>query len=729
MTAILQRCLARLIRLLWPRQIGNQCLLMLAAGTLFGLVAPRQTELLSPVATIFLQASQIVVMPFLIMELIVGFGKLPPGSLKTLARRGGLVLVSLWLVGALVVMTLPMFLPKLVTSEFFHAGLFERTEPSNLLKTYLPDNIFGALAADNFPAVVLFSSLLGILLQGIPEKDQLLKPLAVIRALFKRLNKLVVTLIPYGIFALIARNIAQLKPDDFIRMQGYLSISLIAFVVLTLAAWLSLMSLTPIKSADLWQIIKGPLALTASSTNLLIALPMLVNNLQELLPQALGAKGEPATQMNEELAPLISLGYSLPTLGQVASLLFIPFAAWYVDQSLQPSATFTMLLRAIPASVSGIKAVVRQELMQLGLPIDLLQLVYINGEWLYRFEKVLSLEGLVVLAVLVYAAGVGAFRPRPLRAIAGAGAIVALGSVLGFGNRVVLAAALQNRYHNDDRLMALTSTSSAMVPTEVRGPQPIKPISLAAIDQHQLLRVGVRSEGLPWAFRNRQGRLVGFDIDLLNNLARDLGVQLQIQEAPLVQLETWLRQGRLDLVAGGIQSSPQRAIRFDPSRGYLGVNLALVVPDAKVKLLQGGEASRMGRPVILAVRDADIISSGLADELGRYLSSDSQPVQVELVPTSGKEDFFSAAGQQRFDGLLTSAESGASWAVMYPRTTLITPFGKDLSSELVLLIGGKDASLRRYINGWLGREIARGGIDRLFQYWILMKGQQPLTAH
>jgi hypothetical protein len=56
-----------------------------------------------------------------------------------------------------------------------------------------------------------------------------------------------------------------------------------------------------------------------------------------------------------------------------------------------------MLLWAIPASVSGIKAVVRQELLQLGLPIDLLQLLYINGEWLYGFEKVLSLEGLVLL--------------------------------------------------------------------------------------------------------------------------------------------------------------------------------------------------------------------------------------------------------------------------------------------------------------------------------------------
>jgi proton glutamate symport protein len=706
----------------WPTQIGNQCLLMLLAGTLYGLLAPAQTGWLAPVGTVFLQASQIVVMPFLICELIVGFGRLQVGTLGMLARRGALVLLGLWLAAAGLVVVLPLFLPHLVTSEFFHAGLFERPSSGDLLKTYVPDNIFGALAADNFPAVVLFSSLLGILLQGVPERDELLKPLSVVRALFKRLNRLVVLMIPYGIFALIALNVASLDVEEFIRMQGYLSLSLIAFVLLTLASLLAVTSLTPVAPAQLWRVISGPLALTASSANLLIALPMLVTNLQEILPKATRAEAGLAAAMGEELAPLVSLGYSLPTLGQVASLIFIPFAAWYVDQPLEPASTLSMLLRAIPASVSGIKAVVRQELLQLGLPIDLLQLIYINGEWLYRFEKVLSLEGLVVLAVLVYASGVGVWTFRVHRLLIGLVALVGVGAGLGYVNRWSLNAALRDSYRNDERLLALTTTISNPSHVEITGEQPREPVSLEAIKQQGVLSVGVRSDGLPWAYRNRLGQLVGFDIDLLAMLARDLGVKLEVQQAPISQLEVWLKQGRLDLVAGGIQSSPQRAIRFELSRGYLPVHLALVVPDEKVKLLQNGSAKHLERPVVLAVRDPDIISAGLEEELGRYFGSAQVPAQVTLVPTSTKEAFFSAAGQRRFDGLLTSAESGAAWAVMYPRTTLITPFGRDLSSELVLLIGGRDSALRRYVNGWLSRAVARGAVDRLFDHWILLKG-------
>jgi Na+/H+-dicarboxylate symporter/ABC-type amino acid transport substrate-binding protein len=697
---------------------------MLLVGTVFGLLAPAQTGWLTPVGTVFLQASQIVVMPFLICELIVGFGKLQVGTLGRLARRGCLVLLGLWLAAAALVVVLPMFLPHLITSEFFHAGLFERPSSGDLLKTYLPDNIFGALAADNFPAVVLFSGLLGVLLQGVPERDDLLRPLAVVRLLFKRLNNLVVLMIPYGIFALIACNVAALDLDGLIRMQGYLSLSIIAFLLLTLAAFLVIIGLTPVAPVQLWRMISGPLALTASSANLLIALPLLVTNLQAILPKATSADPELSAVMSEELAPLVSLGYSLPTLGQVASLIFIPFAAWYVDQPLEPASTLAMLFRAIPASVSGIKAVVRQELLHLGLPIDLLQLVYLNGEWLYRFEKVLSLEGLVVLAVLVYCSGVGAWTPRWRHLLIGIVALVGMGGGFGFANRWSLNAALRDSYRNDERLLALTTSLKGNPSTEINSelPLPVQVVSLESIKQRGVLRVGVRSDGLPWAYRNQQGQLVGFDIDLTGMLARDLGVKVEVQQAPICTLELWLKQGRLDLVAGGIQSSPQRAIRFELSRGYLPVHLALVVPDEKVKLLQNSQAKRLARPLVLAVRDPDIISSGLEEELGRYFGRAEAPVQVTLVPTTTKEAFFSAAGQRRFDGLLTSAESGAAWAVMYPRTTLITPFGRDLSSELVLLIGGRDSVFRRYVNGWLGREVARGAIDRLFDHWILLKG-------
>lgn len=710
----------RLLQAIWPRSIGNQCLLMLPLGLLLGWLFPQQVLVLKPLAKVFLQASQIVVMPFLICELVVGFGSLRPGMLRTFARSGLVVLLGLWVAGGLVVLLLPQFLPPLVTSQFFHSGLFERPEPVDLVEVYLPGNIFTGLAADNFPAVVLFSAVLGVLLQGIEVKQQLLEPLEVVRQLFVRLNKLVACIIPYGIFALTALNVARLDWIQLLRIQGYLQLSLLAFLVLTFLCVTAVLALTPLVPAALWRAVRGPLALTASSANLLIALPLLVQNLRQELPPALDPQQRQPDAL-DEIAPLVSLGFALPSLGQVAALWFIPFAGWYVDQPLKPAAVAEMLVTAIPAAVSGLKAVIRQELQAHGLPVDLLQLVYINGEWLYRFEKVLALEGLVVLAALVYARAVGALTLQPLRLISSLLAAVLLFLGLGTSARAHLARSLEGTYSNDRRLLALRSATGRGQPRVLQQLQP-RPVTLAAILQRGVLRVGVRNDGLPWAYRNSRAELVGYDIDLVDGLARSLGVRPEVREAALDTLEQWLDAERIDLAVGGIQTSPQRAVRHQLSQGYQRVHLALVVPDAKVALVQNLREQPLHRPLVLAVSDPQLLGAELRDQIRNELVGPRGQLSLQLLPLASKQAFFSSAGQARFDGLLTTAEGGSGWAVLHPRTTLIAPFDDRLAGELVWAIAGDDAALRRYINAWLAREQARGQTEALFNHWVRIAG-------
>ncbi len=701
---------------LWPRQLGNQCLLMLGFGVLLGLWAPTAATALRPLGLAFLQASQIVVMPFLICELIVGFGGLGSGSLRRLLRGGVLALLGVWVLGSLPVVFLPQFLPPLTYSGFFHAGLFQQPQSADLLRTYLPDNIFGALAADNFPAVVLFSAVLGILLQGMENRQELLRVLEVARQLFRRLNSLMARTVPYGILALSAVTFATLDWTQLVKIQAFMLLCLITFVVLSVLLTGLVLALTPLSAAGLWRIVRGPLALTASSSNLLIALPLLVESLRQelaLLPSQAGR----SEVLAAELAPLVSLGYSLPTLGQVATLIFLPFAAWYVDRPMGTGAIGRMLLTGIPASVSGIKSVVRQELQRQELPLPLLKLVYLNGDWLYRFEKVLSLEGLVLLALLVSFGSVQALRLRPLRLIAALALPLVLAGAMGTGARATLATSLKGTYRNDRRLLELQPLLQGAPPEVLVDPRS-EPVTLQAIRQRGVLRAGVRSDGMPWAYRNALGRPVGFDIDLAEGLARSLGVRLQIVEQPLAKLERLLDRGRIDLALGGIQSSPQRAIRHHVSLGYESVHLALVVPDGKVGLIQNLSQRPLGRPLRMAVADPQLITASLSDRIAAELGVPPGRSGLQLVPIASKEQFFTPAGQRGFDALLTTAEGGSAWAVLYPRTTLLASFGDRLNGELVMLVAGGDPNLQAYLDAWISQEQGRGLMGSLFQHWI-----------
>lgn len=717
--------MAFLSRLL-PRSIGGQCMLGLLLGILASLLLGPRVAVLNPLGQIFLRASQIAVMPYLICELVGSLGSLQPASMRLLSRTGGLVLLAILASGALTVLVLPASLPALTSSAFFSPEMLQPPEPPDLVSTYLPFNIFSALADDNFPAVVLFAAVLGVLVQGLPRRELLLEPLEQLRLLFRRLNKLVARIAPIGILGLTATTLSSLSPELLVRSQALLVLNLVALVLLFVLGFTAIVVLTPLDLAATWRILRGPLALTASSANLLIALPLLNESLREeflrLLPDA-----DPARQQRalEEISALMPVGFALPNLGQVVSLLFLPFAAWFVDRPLQPPAMLSMLATGIPAVTGGLKSAVRQELQQLGLPANLIGLVQINGEWLYRQEKVLSLLGLALLVILVVSASLGALRFRPAPLLRGGLLLALLAVGLGGGSRALLARNLEGTYRNDKLLLnRLTTQPAVRVAVSACGSLRPAAISVEAIQRRRALRVGVRSDQPPWAFHGASQELVGYDVDLAQALARHLGVELEVCEAPLPELQALLSQRRLDLAMGGIQDLPLRSLRFLVSGGYQTVHLALVAPDERVPLLQNLSDAPLDRPLRLAVVDRELITPAVRDQIAAQLGRPGRPAAVTIQTLPSAAAFLQQP--TRHDALITTAEGGASWAVLHPRMTMLPLFGNSLPSELVVLVGGSDRGFLDFVDDWLARQESRGRLEVLFRHWVQVAG--PLKS-
>lgn len=715
-----------LSRLPLPRTIGSQCLLGLLLGALVALMLPGLTPWLMPLGQIFLRASQIVVMPYLICELLGALGGLSTPSMRLLARFGGLVLLALMLVGSLMVLWLPSLLPDLNASGFFEPESLIRPTAPDLIATYLPFNIFTALAQDNFPAVVLFATVAGVLLQGLPRRELLLEPLEQLRLMFRRLNTLVIRLAPMGVLALTATTLRQMSLSELLRSQALLLINLVALVVLVLLFVVVLWALTPLSLGAVWRILRGPLALTASSGNLLIALPMLNESLQRALAPLVPAGSEQARAMAfEEIAALLPVGFALPTLGQVVSLVFVPFCAWFVDRPFPLEDGVRMLLTGIPTVAGGLKAAVRQELLAAALPTDLIALVDLNGNWLYRGEKVLSLLGLVLLVVMVVCRSLGLLRLRPLRLGLGLLLSLLLALALGHGSTAVLARQLRNTYENDRTLLSQRSLVRQASLRLVRAEQlRSEPVSLAAIRRRGVLRVGLRRDAMPWAFDNASGDLVGFDVDLLHSLARAMNVQLEVVQASLRDLELMLQRQQIDLAAGGIQNTPQRAASWTVSVGYQQVHLALLTRDEDVGWIQKLPTAPLQRPLRLAVSDTSLIGANLRDQIAELLGPPGRPQALSLRPVNDRRVFFGPRGRQ-FDALLITAEGGAAWSVLHPQTSLVTAFDARLPEELVILIGGQDGALEDYIDTWILRKQDQGLIRSLFEHWVMLR-RQPL---
>lgn len=115
---------------------------------------------------------------------------------------------------------------------------------------------------------------------------------------------------------------------------------------------------------------------------------------------------------------------------------------------------------------------------------------------------------------------------------------------------------------------------SAAPPTQAAAPRGNADL-LAEIKRSGKLRVGV-SEIVPWATHDKEGNLVGFEIDVAKKLARDLGVEPEFYPEEFRYLISDLVAGRFDIIISGLSINPSRALQVDFSAPYniTGVTLA-----------------------------------------------------------------------------------------------------------------------------------------------------------
>ena len=94
--------------------------------------------------------------------------------------------------------------------------------------------------------------------------------------------------------------------------------------------------------------------------------------------------------------------------------------------------------------------------------------------------------------------------------------------------------------------------------------------------QRGTLRVGF-SSFVPWAMQDKEGKYIGFEIDVAERLAKDLGVKLQLVPTNWDGIIPALLSGKFDVIIGSMSITPQRLLSVNFSipydRAYVDVTL------------------------------------------------------------------------------------------------------------------------------------------------------------
>lgn len=234
-----------------------------------------------------------------------------------------------------------------------------------------------------------------------------------------------------------------------------------------------------------------------------------------------------------------------------------------------------------------------------------------------------------------------------------------------------------------------------------------------AIKERGALRVGAAVYP-PFMIRKPDGTYEGSDVDLLNQLATDMGVKLVLVDTGWDTVVEGIVTGKWDLVPG-ICITPKRAEVIDFSNKYMDVGGVLgIKPDStKIKTLEDAN-------------NPDVVIADVAGSWNEQLSKQVFPkaqhkafAQVTQADTV-QEILSGRADAAVFDSPVTSADIAAKFgpeaikflpAVDKPIDALPCPVAYGVKKG--------DAQLKAYIDKFFEQKQSSGELAALFKKWLV----------
>ncbi|WP_338489251.1 transporter substrate-binding domain-containing protein [Pseudomonas trivialis] len=92
-----------------------------------------------------------------------------------------------------------------------------------------------------------------------------------------------------------------------------------------------------------------------------------------------------------------------------------------------------------------------------------------------------------------------------------------------------------------------------------------------------VLKVGTTPTYTPFEMKDKQGHIVGFEIDLLRTMSRALGVELELVVVPYTELMPGLMAKKFDLIGSGMTVTQERNLTLNFSDSFIVVGQTVLL--------------------------------------------------------------------------------------------------------------------------------------------------------
>ncbi len=685
----------------------------LILGITSGLFFGEVMGYLEILGTAYIRLLQMTVLPYVLVSIIGGLGRLDSQMASSIGIKAIKVILTIWLAVMITLILLPMAYPNWETSGFFSTSLLAETSSFNFIDLYIPSNIFASLANTIVPAVVLFSLLMGISLISVKNKETFISLTTTIGDTLMGVASFVAKLAPLGIFAISASAAGTLDPEELGRLQVFLWVYLVAaallgFILLPLILhWATPFSYRQILS------VSGEAVITAIATGtVLVVLPMIIERCKAMLKE----QNMDCKETLSTVDVLVPTAYSFPSTGTLLGLGFILFSSWYVGSPLTVDQYPSYMTMGALTAFGSMAVAIPFLLDFFNLPADQFQLYLLGSVVTARFATGLAaLHGFVV-TLLVASAVVNRLKWHHMfqAIVLHLGVTFMVMMMMGYA----LTYLIPYEYDGNRTFEAMTLQNIAAPIKQISQPEAIsladqKKNRLDVIRERGIIRMGYFSNTLPYSYRNNKGDLVGYDMEIINELAYDLNLKIEFSHIKQrKQATAMLNDGRVDILVGATVVTPENALNVSYTQTYIRHSAGIVVPDHF-----RDEASSLA--TINKIENLHLAIP--ASDYYRRIAKQYFP-HATLTEVANPREYFKGMYKET-NGYLYSVEVGSAWSMLYPEYTVLIPKGLKIKIPAAFALPKGQIFYAEYLNTWLALKRDNGFQDKIYQYWIL--GNDP----
>ncbi len=146
--------------------------------------------------------------------------------------------------------------------------------------------------------------------------------------------------------------------------------------------------------------------------------------------------------------------------------------------------------------------------------------------------------------------------------------------------------------------------------------------TLQRVIDFKVLKVGMSGNQPPMTMTNREGGLMGFDVDIAKALADAMKVKLEIVPMPFSELISALEQGKVDIVLSGLSITPGRTEKVSFVGPYMMSGKSILTKNSVLAKIEASQDFNRKELKLVA------LSNSTSASFVRAVAPDAQLIEV-----------------------------------------------------------------------------------------------------